>query len=152
MSCDMVGFHFRQEPNLNGEGAKLWNIYNFFLKDKQADCLELRMWAKFRNHKYIWDSPLFNGCTDTNIFHGSRISISVESSKSSHVTTASFFFKQSDLVIIYQPWILFQPNTRWSCCIDKCLRTFSEMTQFNYVCLKTAAKPSFINWWLHYLL
>lgn len=147
----VVGFHFRQEPNLNRENTKLRNIY------KKADRLfivVLCVWTKFHNNNNcIWDLPMFNGLYRHGTYFMSPYRWNVAelaslwSYPNLHMQLLSF--KQSDLVIIHQPWMLNTAKQTIKRCIDKCLPTFSEMTQFNYVCLKTAAKPSFINWWLH---
>lgn len=128
--ADMVGFHFRQELSLNGD-SKLWNIYNFFKKDRQADSLSQNFACEQNSTTVITSEtrPCLMDVQTRNIFHGSRISISVESSKSSHVTTASFLLSRVTL------WLF----TSLGCCSSQ---THDEAVVSTNVCAHSVKWPS----------
>lgn len=70
-----------------------------FLKDKQADSLSQNFACEQNSTTVITSEtrPCSMDVQTRDIFHGRRISISVESSKSSHVTTASFLLSRVTL-------------------------------------------------------
>lgn len=103
----------------------------FFKKDKQADSLSQNFACEQNSTTVITSEtrPCLMDVQTRNIFHGSRISISVESSKSSHVTTASFLLSRVTL------WLF----TSLGCCSS---HTHDEAVVSTNVCTHSVKWPS----------